>query len=83
MKAEVDKLDINKVVNVSTSLDKLKTKEDELYVGRYKTVPVYLKNLSDVVANDIVENTKFNTLKTKVNNLAKKTPEATTSIYIN
>ena len=49
------------MVNVSTSLDKLKTKEDELYIGKCKTVPVYLKNLSDVVANDIVENTKFNT----------------------
>ena len=31
----------------------------------------------------LLRNTKFNTLKTKVNNLDKKFPDATTLIYIN
>ena len=48
-----------------------------------KTVPVDLKKLSDVVDNEVVKNTKFNTLKTKANNLEKKNPYATTLIHIN
>ena len=51
MKAEVDKLDINKLVNVPTGLNNLKTKVDDLDVGKLKTVPVDLKKLSDVVTN--------------------------------
>ena len=39
-----------------------------------------MKKLSDVVDND--KNTKFNTLKTKVNNLEKKNPDVTTLIHI-
>ena len=38
---------------------------------------------NDVENNEVVKNTKFNTLKTKVNNLEKKIPEATTLIRIN
>ena len=81
MKAEVHKLDINNLVNVLTSLNNLKTKLDDLDVGKLKTVPIDLKKLSDVV--EVVKNTKFNTLKRKVNNLEKKIPEATTLIHIN
>ena len=47
MKAEVDKLGINKLVNVPTSLNNLKTKVDDLDVGKLKTVPVDLKKLSE------------------------------------
>ena len=78
MKAEVAKLDINKPVNVPTSFNNLKTKVADLDVGKLKTVPVYLKKLSDVVDNKGVKNAKFNTLKTKVNNLEKKISDATT-----
>ena len=42
-----------------------------------------LKKLSDVVDNDVVKNTKFNTLKTKVYSLEKKIPHATKLIHIN
>ena len=42
-----------------------------------KTCPVDLKKLHDTVDNEVVKNTKFNT-KTKVNNLEKKIPDATT-----
>ena len=66
-KAEFDKLDINKLVNVPISLNNLKRNVDDL----------------DVVDNEVVKNTKFNTLKTNVNNLEKKIPDATTIIHIN
>ena len=65
MKAEVDKLHINKLTNIPTSLNNLKTKVNDLDIGKLKTVPVGLKKLSDVVDNEVIKNTKFNTLKTK------------------
>ena len=83
LKAEVEKLDINELVNVPTSLNNLQTKVDDLDVGKYKTVPVDLKKLSDVVDNAVVKNRKFNTLKTKVNNLEKEISDAAILIRIN
>ena len=84
MKAEVDKLDIKKLTNVPTSLNSLRTKVDHLDVGELKTVPVDLKKLSDIVDNEIVKNTKFITLETKVNRKEnKRIPDATTFIHIN
>ena len=38
LKAEVDKIDINKFANVRTSLNNLKTKVDDLDVGKLKKV---------------------------------------------
>ena len=67
MKAKFDKLDINKLVNVPTSLNNLKTKADYLDIGKLKAALVDLKKLSDVVDNKVLKNTKFNTLKTKGN----------------
>ena len=55
LKAEVGKLDINKLTNVPTSLNNLKTKVDYLDVGTLKTVPTDLKKLSDVVDNEVVK----------------------------
>ena len=75
--------DIAKLVNVPTSLSNFKTKEDDLDVGKLKTVPVALKKLSHVVNNEVVKKTKINTLKTKVRNLEKKVSHATTLIHIN
>ena len=83
MRAEVDKLDINKLTNVPTSLNNLKRKVDDLDAGKFKTILEDLKKLSDVVDNEVVKNTKFKTLKTKVNNFVKKIPDATTLIHIN
>ena len=45
LKAEVEKLGINKLVNVPTSLNNLKTKLNDLDVGKLKTVPVDLKKI--------------------------------------
>ena len=83
MKAEVNKLDINKLTNVLTSFNNLKTKVDDLDVGKLKSVPADLKKLGDIVDNEVVKNTKFNTLKAKVNSLEKKIHDATTLIHIN
>ena len=64
-RAEVNKLDINKLGNVLTSFNNLKTKVYDLDIGK-------LKKLGDVVDTELVKNTKFNTLKKKVSNLEKK-----------
>ena len=37
----------------------------------------------EVVDNEVAKNRKFNTLKTKANDLGKKVPNVTTSIHIN
>ena len=69
LKAEVDKLDINKLTNVLISLNNLSREVDDLDIGKLKTVPVDSKKLNDLVDNQVVKNTKFSTLKTKVNSL--------------
>ena len=43
-----------------------------LDVGRLKTVPIHLKKSSDAVNKEVIKNTKFNAVNTKVNNLEKK-----------
>ena len=80
LKAEDDKLGINKSVNVPTSLNNSKTKVDYLDLGK---LPAVLKKLSYVADNELVKNTKFNALTTKVNKLDKKKPDATALIHIN
>ena len=40
LKAEVDKLEINELVNFSTSLNNLKRKLDDLDIGKLKIVPI-------------------------------------------
>ena len=42
-----------------------------------------MEKLGHLVDNEVVKNTKSNTLKTKVNNLDKKISDATTLIDIN
>ena len=74
LKAEVATLDINKLVNVPTSLNSLNTKVDDLNVGKSKTVPIDLKKLSDEVSKKVVKNVKFIKLNTKENNLEKNLP---------
>ena len=44
LKAEVEKIDINELVNALTSFNNLKAKVDDLDVDKLKTVPVDLKN---------------------------------------
>ena len=46
-----------------------------------KKLPVESEKIK--CCNEVVKNTKFNTLKTKANNLDKRIPDATTLIHIN
>ena len=69
MKADVDNLYLVKLVNVGTSLNKLKTKANDLDVSKLETVPIDLKKLSVIVDNEVVKNLKYNILKKEVNNL--------------
>ena len=64
-------------------MNNLKAKADDIDVGKLKTVLADMKKLSDVVDNVVVKNTKFNTLKRKVNSLEEKISDATILIYIN
>ena len=72
LKADVDKVDINELVKVPTSLNDLKAKIVDLDVGMLKTVPLDLKKFSDVVRKEVVEKTVYNTLNNKVNDLENK-----------
>ena len=47
------------MVNVSTSFINLKTKVNDLDIGKLKAVPVDWKKLSDVSDNEVVKNTKL------------------------
>ena len=49
LKANVDKLDIERFKNVSSNLSNLKSKKDKLDVDKLVSVPVDLNKLSDVV----------------------------------
>ena len=64
-------------------MNNLKAKIDDLDVAKLKNVPVDLKKLSDVVDNEVVKNTEFSTLKTKVNDLDKNITDSTILIHIN
>ena len=53
LKTKLNKLDINKLTIVLTSLNYLKTKIVDLDIGTLKAVPVNLNELIDVVDNEI------------------------------
>ena len=61
-------------------MNNLKTEVDNLDVDKLKTAPIDLKKLSDVMSKEVVKNTKFNKLNTKVNNLENKIPDGPTLI---
>ena len=79
----VYKLDINKLINLPTSLNDLKTNVDNLDVVQLKTTPAVFRKFSHVVDNEVVKDIIFNTIKTKRNSLEKEIPDATTLIHIN
>ena len=67
------KKDIKDIIRVDTSsyalktnLAALKTEVDNIDTGKLKTVPNDLAKLSNVVKNDVVKKTEYNTLKNKV-----------------
>ena len=50
---------------------------------KVETAPVNLKIFYDAVSKEVVKNTRFNELNTKINSLENKITDATTLIYIN
>ena len=83
MKAELDKLDINKLINVATGLNNAKTKGDDLVVDKLKTIPANLKKLNDLVSNEFVQKTVYNKFDAKVNNLGNKINGLVTTTVLN
>ena len=60
-------------------MNKSKIKVDDLDASKLKTV---FKKLSNIVSKEVVKNTKLTMLKTKVNKIDKKIPNAITLIHI-
>ena len=52
-----------------TNLASLKTEVDKVNVDKLKTFSVDLAKISNVVKNDVVNNTEYNKLVTKVDNI--------------
>ena len=55
LKAEVDQLDISKLVNVPTSLNNFRAKVDDLDVAKLKSVSIDLRKLYGVVSKEVVK----------------------------
>ena len=60
------------MVSVPISFSHLKTKVDDLDIGKSEVIPVNLKKVSEVVDNEVVKNQNISTPKTKINNLEKE-----------
>ena len=84
LKAEVDKLEIDKLKSVPTNSRNLKSKVDELdvdklHIGKLETTTIDLSKLNDVVKNDVLKdayNAKIKIIEDKIpdiTNLATKT----------
>ena len=63
------------MVNVQTGFNNSKTNVVDLGVGKLKSIPIDFKKLNDVVNKEVVENTGFNKLNTKVNSLGINVPD--------
>lgn len=84
LKAEVEKLDFDKLVTVPIASNKLKPKVDDLDVDTLKTVPtIFFKKMIDVLRKEVIEKTKYAKLNSKINNLKNKNPDASTLAYMN
>ena len=66
--------------NLKTNLSDLKTEVDKLDIPKLGTLPTDVAKLTNKVANDLVEKTDFNSLKTKVDN--NKTDNANLEINV-
>ena len=53
LKAEVDKLDIDKLKGAPTNLSSLKSKIDKLGIEKLETTPIDLSKLSNAIKNDV------------------------------
>ena len=83
MNPEVERLDVNKLVNVLSGLNNLKIKLDDIDIDKLKIVAVNLKKLRNVVSKKVLEKMVYNKLNLKVRNLENKIYDTSTLIQIN
>ena len=69
LKAEVDKLDIDKLKGLPNNLSILKTKVDQLDIDKLLPLPADLSKLSNVVKNEVVKKTEYDV---KIKNIEGK-----------
>ena len=62
-----DKLDTDKLKNVPSNWNNLKSKADKLDIEKLETTPVDLSKLSDLVKDDVAKKTEYDELIKKVN----------------
>ena len=74
LKAEVDKLDIDKLKSLPNNSSNLKNKVDKLDIDKLAPVTVDLSKLSKVVKNEVVKNTEYNA---KIKSIEDKIPDIT------
>ena len=74
IKSYVDKLDIDKLENVSRNLGNLESKVDKLDVATLVHVPADLSKLSNVVKNHVVKKILYNA---KIINIEDEMPDIT------
>ena len=74
LKAEVDKIDVDKLKTNLKDLSNLKSKLDKLNIDKLAPVPVDLSKLSNVVKNGVVEKTEYNA---KIKSIEDKIPDIT------
>ena len=83
LKSDLDKLDIDKLKNVSSNFSNLKGKVDKLDVDKLVPVPADVCKLSDAVKNNVVKKDVYNV---KINDIEDKIPDITnlaTNITLN
>ena len=61
----------------------IKTKIEDLDVGKLETVPIDLKKINDIVSKEVVKKIVYGTKNMKVNNLEKKFADVSNLIQIN
>ena len=69
LKSDVDKLDIDKLKNVTSGLSSLKSKLDELDIGKLETTLVDLSKVSHVVQMKLLKRLNIMNQLNKVNNI--------------
>ena len=72
LKAEIDKLDVDKLQNIPTNLSNSKSKVDKLDVDKLVPVLVDLSYISNVAKNDIVKKDAYNA---RIQNIEDKIPD--------
>ena len=74
LKAEVDKIDVDKLKTAPKDLSNLKSRVDKLNIDKLAPVPVDLSKLSNVVKNGVVKKTEHNA---KIKSIEHKIPDIT------